>query len=81
MEIKKIDALEDEQIRENDCYFEFDGKFFAKCWNCGKLVEIDRHRTKTDLFHDEPGEEEYFCNAECKKKYENWTAKNCSNII
>lgn len=67
MEIVKIENLA--EVTTGDVYYELKGKFYAKCWACGELVEIDYHRTAADLRRDQPGEEQFFCGDFCRKKY------------
>lgn len=67
MEIVKIESLA--EVTTGDVYYELRGKFYAKCWACGKLVEIDCLRTASDLRFDDIGEESYFCNEECERKW------------
>lgn len=68
MEIVKINTADDAKLFK-DCYFEFDGAFYAQCWNCGKLVQIDSHRTVRDLDADIDSEEQYFCDQNCLTAY------------
>lgn len=75
MEIVKIENLA--EVTTGDVYYELRGKFYAKCWACGELVEIDYHRTESDLRRDNIGEESYFCNEECERK---WFISNYSSV-
>lgn len=63
MEIIKITAIE--QISSNSCYYELNGEFWTTCWNCGKPIKVDYHRTSSDLECEVSGEEMYFCDEQC----------------
>lgn len=69
MEIVKVENME--QMTGSNVYYEIAGKFYARCWNCGKPVALDHRRTAADLHRDEEGEEMFFCSGECCRKYIN----------
>ena len=67
MEIVRIESLA--EATSGDVYYECDGKFYATCRACGKPVAVDYHRTASDLRRDDIGEEEYFCDEVCEKRW------------
>lgn len=67
MEIIKVESLD--QMTDGNVYYECNGRFYARCWACGKPVEIDHHRTAADLRRDEISEETYFCGEDCERAY------------
>lgn len=52
----------------NNIYYELDGEFYQRCWNCGKPVAVDWHLTKSDLNRDDVVEEA-FCDGKCEREW------------
>ena len=72
MEIVKVENLA--EMTANDCYYELNGEYYAVCRNCGKPVAVDCRRTRFDLRREIVGEEEYYCNDDCRK---DWFLSEC----
>lgn len=77
MQIIKLNAVEKikDHPEKNDAYFEVDGIFYAACAACSEPVAVDWRRTRADLLRDIPGEEEYYCNTECREAMKAWRVK------
>lgn len=67
MEIIRVENVS--EMKSGSVYYELGGRFYAKCWNCGKPVEVDYHRTADDLRRDQDGEIQYFCGESCKDAF------------
>lgn len=65
-----------DEMTSASVYYSFNNSFWSICGKCGKPVKVDWHRTKSDLERDEDGEEEYFCDANCKKDWIHSVFKN-----
>lgn len=66
MEIVKVENFA--EMTNGNVYYELDGEFYQRCWNCGKPVAIDWHLTKSDLNRDDVIEEA-FCDEKCEKEW------------
>lgn len=67
MEIVKVENME--QMTDGNVCYEMAGRFYSRCWNCGKPVELDHHRTAADIRREQPGESRYFCDEVCEKTW------------
>jgi hypothetical protein len=78
MEIISFDTLAEAQAASvNNAYIQIDGTFYRQCYACGKLVEVDHHRTRQDLLRERDFAEDCFCADECRKK---WLSCNFSTL-
>ena len=78
MEIVKIENFD--EMTANNVYYELDGKFYARCWTCGKPVAVDHHRTASDLRREEESEEVYFCDKTCKSNHDVFCDEDDQNV-